>query len=336
MVKRKPRKSNYLNGKSLLITGGTGSFGKRFIQIILKEYKVKRLVVFSRDELKQEEMRTMGGFNDPRLRYFIGDVRDKERLYRALHEIDFIVHTAALKQVASGEYNPIELVKTNISGAENIINAAIDTSVKKVIALSTDKAVNPINLYGASKLVAEKLFIQGNNYSDLKFGTKFACVRYGNVVGSRGSVVLLFGHQKENGEITITDDRMTRFWITLDEGVRIVIRALENMRGGEIFIPKIPSMKVIDLARSIAPKCKIKIIGIRPGEKIHEVLISEDEAKNTYETNDMYIIRPVNLFHEPANPIWKKSRKMAEPSFTSNNNTNWLTMKNLKQMIKDI
>ncbi|MBI3380319.1 UDP-N-acetylglucosamine 4,6-dehydratase (inverting) [Candidatus Gottesmanbacteria bacterium] len=335
-MKQLTRKKSYLNGKTILVTGGTGSFGKRFVQIVLEEYKVKRLVIFSRDELKQEEMRTMGGFTDPRLRYFIGDIRDKDRLNRAMVKVDIVIHAAALKQVEASEYNPIEVVKTNIGGAENIINVAIDRGVKKAIIISTDKAVNPINLYGATKLVAEKLFIQGNNYSDLKFGTKFACVRYGNVIGSRGSVVSLFNHQKKNGEITITDEKMIRFWITLDEGVWFVIKAIELMCGGEVFVPRIPSMKIMDLAKSVAPKCKIKVIGIRPGEKIHELLISEDEARNTYEQKDMYIIRPSNLFHEPVNPLWKRSRKMTEPYFSSNNNPRWLTIKKLQRMIKDI
>lgn len=325
---------HYLDNKTILITGGTGSFGKKFIQIVLKEYNVRRLVVYSRDELKQEEMRTMHGFQDEKLRYFIGDVRDKERLYRALVNIDVIVHAAALKQVPACEYNPIEAVKTNIGGAENVINAAVDSRVKKVIALSTDKAVNPINLYGATKLVAEKLFIQGNNYSSID-GTKFSCVRYGNVVGSRGSVVPLFQHQKKNGVVTITDKNMTRFWITLEQGVRLVIRSIELMCGGEVFIPKIPSMKITDLTKAIAPKCKIKTIGIRPGEKLHEVLVSQEEARNTYEFEDMFVIRPINLFREPENPLWKKGRLLKDRnSYSSNTNTKWLTIAQLKKIVQ--
>jgi len=332
----KTHQKSFLHGKTILVTGGTGSFGNRFIQIVLKEYKLTRLVVFSRDELKQEEMRTMKGFTDERLRFFIGDVRDKERLNRALHNIDIIIHTAALKQIAAGEYNPIEMVKTNIGGAENIINTAIDRGIKKVIALSTDKAVNPINLYGATKLVAEKLFIQGNNYSDLKYGTKFSCVRYGNVIGSRGSIVPLLHHQQQNGKITITDKRMTRFWISLDDGVRFVIRALELMKGGEVFVPKIPSMKIMDLAQAVAPNCKVKFIGIRPGEKIHEVLISTDEAKNTYEYKNMYIIKPVSLFRSPNNPILNKSSIMKLPSYSSDTNSDWLTVNQLRKLAKSI
>lgn len=330
------KQSNYLENKTILITGGTGSFGKKFIQIILKDYNVRRLVVYSRDELKQEEMRTMHGFQDERLRYFVGDVRDKERLCRALVNIDVIVHAAALKQVPTCEYNPIEAVKTNIGGAENIINAAVDCRVKKVIALSTDKAVNPINLYGATKLVAEKLFIQGNNYSSAD-GTKFSCVRYGNVVGSRGSVVPLFQHQKKNGVVTVTDKNMTRFWITLEQGVRFVIRSIELMCGGEVFIPKIPSMKITDLTKAIAPNCKVKAIGIRPGEKLHEVLVSQEEARNTYEFKDMFIIRPINLFREPENPLWITGKLMVgEISYSSKNNTQWLTIKGLKQIVKTV
>src|SRR3989344_360360 len=248
---------HYLDGKTLLITGGTGSFGKKFIRTVLNEYAIKRLVVYSRDELKQEEMRTMHDFNDPRLRFFIGDVRDKNRLYRAMVNIDVVVHAAALKQVLACEYNPIEAVETNIRGAENIINAVIDRGVKKVIVLSTDKAVNPINLYGATKLVAEKLFIQGNNYSSSD-GVKLSCVRYGNVVGSRGSVVPLFKYQKKKGVVSITDKAMTRFWITLEQGVRFVINCINEMSGGEVFVPKIPSMKIVALAKVIAPECVIK------------------------------------------------------------------------------
>jgi len=317
----------------VLVTGGTGSFGKKFIQILLKEYPIKRLVVYSRDELKQEEMRTIHGFQDKRLRFFIGDVRDKNRLDRAFVDIDIVIHAAALKQVPACEYNPIEAIRTNINGAENIINAAIDKGVQKVLALSTDKAVSPINLYGATKLVAEKLFVQGNNYSSAD-GTKFSCVRYGNVVGSRGSVIPLFLHQRKNGAITITDTRMSRFWLTLEQGVRFVIKCAEEMQGGEIFVPKIPSMKIIELAKIIAPHSKIKVIGIRPGEKLYETLISENEAPNTYEFKDMYIIKPVNLFREPKNSIWSRGKKMKQERYDSNLNKEWLTAKQLMRMVK--
>lgn len=326
------KKSSYLNGKMILVTGATGSFGKKFIQILLDEYDIKRLVIYSRDELKQEEMRTMYGFKDERLRYFIGDVRDRDRLYRAMVGIDVVVHAAALKQVPACEYNPIEAIRTNIIGAENIINVAIDREVKKVLALSTDKAVNPINLYGATKLVAEKLFIQGNNYSSID-GTKFSCVRYGNVVGSRGSVVPLFKHQKKSGVITLTDKDMTRFWITLEQGVRFVIKAIETMSGGETFVPKIPSMKIIQLAKLIAPKAKIKTIGIRTGEKLHEILVSQDEARNTYEFEDMFVIRPTNLFRDRDNVLWQVGKVTKLPFYSSNSNTKWLDKNEMKKMI---
>lgn len=326
------KNNNFWKNKMVLVTGGTGSFGKKFIEILLKEYPIKRLIVYSRDELKQEEMRTMYGFQDKRLRFFIGDVRDKNRLDRALVNINIVIHVAALKQVPACEYNPIEAIRTNINGAENIINAAIDKGVQKVLALSTDKAVSPINLYGATKLVAEKLFVQGNNYSSAD-GTKFSCVRYGNVVGSRGSVVPLFLHQKKNGTITITDTRMSRFWLTLEQGVRFVIRCVEQMNGGEIFVPKTPSMKITDLAKVIAPDSKIKIIGIRPGEKLYETLISENEAPNTYEFNDMYVIRPLSLFKEPKNRLWKIGKKMKQERYDSNLNKEWLTAMQLKKWL---
>ncbi len=335
MKKRGRKPKRYLDGKTLLVTGGTGSFGKKFIKTVLNNYKIKRLVVYSRDELKQEEMRTMHGFTDERLRYFIGDVRDQERLYRAMIEIDVVVHAAAMKQVPASEYNPMEAIKTNIIGAQNIINAAVDRKVEKVLALSTDKAVNPINLYGATKLVAEKLFIQGNNYSSAD-GAKFSCVRYGNVVGSRGSVVPLFTHQMGKGEITVTDKRMTRFWITLEQGVNFVTKCIELMSGGEVFIPKIPSMNIIDLAKAIAPKSKIRIIGTRAGEKLHEVLVSEEESAMTYEYDNMYVIRSGSLFREPNNPLWKKGKKMGIKLYASNNNSEWLDKKSILEMIKQV
>lgn len=285
-----------LNGKAILITGGTGSFGKKCVEIILKMYKPKKLVIFSRDELKQSEMaEKFSEKNWPCLRYFIGDVRDKERLYRAFHGIDCVIHAAALKQVPAAEYNPFEVVKTNIIGAENIINVAIDQRVKKVIALSTDKAANPINLYGATKLCSDKLFIAGNCYVGQDH-TMFSVVRYGNVVGSRGSVIPFFLKQKETGTISITDPRMTRFWITLEQGVHFVLECLERMVGGELFVPKLPSMNIMDLAKAIAPECKMKIIGIRPGEKIHEVMIPRDDARRTVECKDYYIVKPDFMF----------------------------------------
>jgi UDP-N-acetylglucosamine 4,6-dehydratase/5-epimerase len=260
---------------SVLITGGSGSFGKKFTEIMLRDFHPRRLIIFSRDELKQHEMR-IGGFDHPNLRYFIGDVRDVDRLRRAMHGVDIVVHAAALKQVPACEYNPIEAVLTNITGARNVIEAALDCGVKKVIGISTDKAVNPVNLYGATKLVAEKLLVQANAYSG-SGPTHFSCVRYGNVVGSRGSVIPLFFAQRKNGKVTVTDARMTRFWITLEQGVRFVIQCIEQMHGGEIFVPKIPSMRMTDLVTAIAPECDVEYIGIRPGEKVHEVLVSEDE-----------------------------------------------------------
>ncbi|MBE9479571.1 MAG: UDP-N-acetylglucosamine 4,6-dehydratase (inverting), partial [Chloroflexi bacterium] len=274
--------------KDVLITGGTGSFGRKFVKIMLEDYQPAKLIVFSRDELKQHEMRS-AGFDHPSLRYFIGDVRDLMRLRRAMQGVDIVVHAAALKQVPACEYNPIEAIMTNIIGGRNVVEAALDTGVEKVMALSTDKAVNPINLYGATKLAAEKLFVQSNAYAG-GTGTRFSCVRYGNVVGSRGSVVPVFVKQRSKGRITITDERMTRFWLSLEEGVRFTIRCIEQMEGGEVFVPKIPSMRVVDLANAIAPDTEIEVIGIRPGEKLHEVLVSEDEARHTLELEDMYVV----------------------------------------------
>ena len=317
--------------KIILVTGGTGSFGKKFIEVMLKEYHPEKIIVFSRDELKQHEMRVMG-FNHPSLRYFIGDVRDYSRLKRAFEGVDFVIHAAALKQVPACEYNPMEAVKTNILGSSNVIDAALDTNVERVIALSTDKAVNPINLYGATKLAAEKLFVQSNAYAAGK-KARFSCVRYGNVVGSRGSVVPVFLQQKNNGSITITDERMTRFWISLEQGVRFVIRCLKEMHGGEVFVPKIASMKVKDLAVAIAPKVKIEIIGIRPGEKLHEVLISEDEVRTVVEMEDMFVVQPAEALwfgHE-----WEKKGKLVADGFryASNTNTEWLSVDQLREII---
>jgi UDP-N-acetylglucosamine 4,6-dehydratase/5-epimerase len=263
----------------VLITGGTGSFGKKFTQTLLDEKQPKKIIIFSRDELKQHEMQ-VHGFNHPSLRYFIGDVRDRERLVRAMHGVDIVVHAAALKQVPACEYNPMEAIKTNIMGTANVVEAALDAGVKKVMTISTDKAVSPANLYGATKLAAEKLTVQSNAYA-AGTATRYSCVRYGNVVGSRGSVVPLFLKQRENGTVTITDERMTRFWLSLEQGVKFVIECIEQMEGGEVFVPKIPSTKVVDLAKAIVPNAKMNIIGIRPGEKLHEDLISDDEARHT-------------------------------------------------------
>jgi len=314
---------------NILITGGTGSFGKKFTEIILENYNPKKVIIFSRDELKQHEMRT-GGLDDSRLRYFIGDVRDVDRLKRAMQGVDVVVHAAALKQVPACEYNPIEAVLTNIIGARNVIEAALDTGVKKVLALSTDKAVSPVNLYGATKLVAEKLFVQANAYSG-KGPTKFSCVRYGNVVGSRGSVIPLFIEQRVTGKITITDPRMTRFWITLEEGVKFVINSIDKMYGGEVFVPKIPSMNIMDLVQAIAPDCEIEDIGIRPGEKIHEVLISNDESRHTLELKDRYVIQPLHHWWKVEN--WKDALNLPEDfKYTSDNNNEILSINQLKKL----
>lgn len=276
--------------QTVLVTGGTGSFGKAFIRILLDEYKPAKVIIYSRDELKQHEMRE-AGFTQPNLRYFIGDVRDKDRLIRAMDGVTVVVHAAALKQVPACEYNPMEAIKTNILGTANVVEAALETGVHKVLALSTDKAVNPINLYGATKLAAEKLTVQSNAYSGER-PARFSCVRYGNVVGSRGSVVPIFLRQRESGKLSITDERMTRFWLSLEQGVRFVLNCIEVMQGGEVFVPKLPSTTVADLAKAIAPKAKLDVVGIRPGEKLHEVLISEDEARTAVELKDMYVIQP--------------------------------------------
>ena len=315
----------------VLITGGTGSFGKKFVKIMLAEYHPAKIIIYSRDELKQHEMKA-AGINHPSLRYFIGDVRDLPRLNRAFNGVDIVVHAAALKQVPACEYNPMEAVKTNILGSSNVVDAALDNGVKAVIALSTDKAVNPVNLYGATKLAAEKLIIQSNAYAGGK-PTRFSCVRYGNVVGSRGSVVPVFLKQRENGKITITDDRMTRFWISLEQGVRFVIRCVEQMRGGEVFVPKIPSMTIMDLATVIAPNAEVELIGIRPGEKVHEVLISEDEARTTVELKDMFVVQPAEAFWFGRE--WEKAGKVVPVGFrySSNENSEWLTREQLKEII---
>jgi len=278
------------SGKTVLVTGGTGSFGRRFVRMTLERMSPHKLIVFSRDELKQSEMMEEWA-GEPRLRFFLGDVRDQQRMRRALDGVDYVVHAAALKQVPTGEYNPIELIRTNIMGAAHLIDAAIDKGVAKVVALSTDKAANPINLYGATKLCSDKLFVAGNSYAGAH-PTRFCVVRYGNVVGSRGSVIPFFRKMAKTGTVPITDPRMTRFWITLDHGVELVWKAFEVMHGGETFVPKIPSMNVVDLAEVVAPGCKHKLVGVRPGEKLHEVMVPVDEARNTVETEDMYVILP--------------------------------------------
>ena len=317
----------------VLITGGTGSFGKKFVEIMLREYHPKKLIIFSRDELKQHQM-FASGLNHPSLRYFIGDVRELSRLLRAMSGVTTVIHAAALKQVPACEYNPFEAIKTNIMGGKNVIDAAIDKGVKRVIALSTDKAVNPINLYGATKLAAEKLFIQSNAYAGAG-GTKFSCVRYGNVVGSRGSVIPLFLQQRQNGCVTLTDPRMTRFWITLEQGVRFVIRCLDLMAGGEVFIPKSPSMRITDLAKALAPDCAIQEIGIRPGEKIHEVLVSEDEARHTVEVGDMFVVQPAHPWWSEKN--WRTGTPLPDGfRYSSDTNPHWLNQEELQAYAREL
>ena len=316
--------------QSVLVTGGTGSFGKKFVEVMLKHYRPKRLVIFSRDELKQHDMRA-AGFDHPSLRYFIGDVRDASRLERAFAGVTIVVHAAALKQVPACEYNPFEAIQTNIIGGRNVIDAAINQKVWRVLALSTDKAVNPINLYGATKLCAEKMFVQANAYAGGQ-ESRFSCARYGNVVGSRGSVIPVFQEQKRRGRITLTDPRMTRFWLTLEQGVRFVISSIEQMHGGEIFVPKIPSMRLVDLAETIAPGCEIETIGIRPGEKLHECLVSEDEARNTLEVDDRYVIQPSHPWWQPEN--WRNGRSLPEGfRYTSDTNEQWLTNRELQELV---
>ena len=323
-----------LKNKTILLTGGTGSFGQKFVEIALKKYKPKVIRIYSRDELKQWEMEKR--FNDEdHLRFLIGDVRDKRRLLRAMEGVDIVIHTAALKQVPACEYNPFEAVKTNVLGAQNVVEAAIDQNVEKVMAISTDKAVGPVNLYGATKMCMEKLFVAANSYTGDEYQTRMSCTRYGNVVGSRGSIIPSLKEQKTTGKITITDKRMTRFWLTLDQAVEFVIKSLEVMRGGEIFIPKIPSMEIMDLAKTIAPDCQIKYIGIRPGEKIHECLITEDETRHTLEFDDFYIIEPEYPYWRREG--WKEGKSLSENfEYTSDKNKKWLTLKELEKIVKNL
>lgn len=326
-----------LTNKTILVTGGTGSFGKEFTEIVLKRYNPKKIIIFSRDELKQHEMQIEFPSTEFPIRYFIGDVRDKERLYRAFDGVDVVVHSAALKQVPAAEYNPIETIKTNINGAANIIDAAIDRNVEKVLSLSSDKASNPINLYGATKLCSDKLFIAANAYSGLRHNARFSVVRYGNVVGSRGSVIPFFYKMKKTGTIPITDKRMTRFMITLPQGVEFVLKSLDHMLGGEIFIPKIPSMKIMDLASAIAPDCKYELVGIRPGEKLHEIMFSEDDSRQTLEFDDHYIILPNHEFWYAKNNEHNGGRPCLDGfRYGSDNNTEWLAIEKLKEICKEL
>ena len=324
------------NHKTVLITGGTGSFGKKFIEIMLKQFEPKRIIVFSRDELKQFEMQQV--FNAPCMRYFIGDVRDEARLKQAMYQVDYVVHAAALKQVPAAEYNPMECIKTNIHGAQNVINAAIACGVRRVIALSTDKAANPINLYGATKLASDKLFTAANNLVGDR-ETRFAVVRYGNVVGSRGSVVPFFRGLIERGvkELPITDARMTRFWLKLEDGVELVLKSFQRMQGGEIFVPKIPSMRILDLAEAIAPGVPTKIIGIRPGEKLHEVMCPSDMFYETLEFKDHFVIKPSIEFGKNIDYTKNKLGEEGHPvpdgfEYSSGTNDVFLTVEELREM----
>jgi UDP-N-acetylglucosamine 4,6-dehydratase len=325
-----------LNDKNILITGGTGSFGKKATEIILKKYKPRRLIIFSRDELKQFEMsQTFSISQYPCMRYFIGDVRDKERLNRAFYGVDYVIHAAALKQVPAAEYNPFEAVKTNIMGAQNVINVAIDQGVSKVMALSTDKAANPINLYGATKLCSDKLFVAGNTYGSHK-NTIFSVVRYGNVMGSRGSVIPFFLKFKDNGYLPITAPKMTRFWITLQQAVEFVLTCFENMCGGELFVPKIPSMNIMDLARAVAPECETKIIGVRPGEKIHELMITRDDARQTLELDNFYVIQP-QFNYWSHRSTWSEGRKVSDDFEYSSETNPWrLSITEMQEMLNNI
>ncbi len=330
-----------LNHKTILITGGTGSFGKRMTQVILEQYKPEKLVIFSRDELKQFEMSQRWSTHKyPCIRYLLGDVRDKDRLKMAFDKVDYVIHAAALKQVPAAEYNPGEFIKTNVLGAMNIIEAALHCGVKKVIALSTDKACNPINLYGATKLCSDKLFVAANAYSGSS-DVHFSVVRYGNVLGSRGSVVPFFKERAKTGVLPITDARMTRFWITLDQAVHFVIASLARAKGGEIFVPRIPSMKIVDLARAIDPKCKQEVVGIRPGEKLHETLLSEDEARNAVQFKECFIVQSNHHLRKSLFEQMGLSKNGGQPcpdgfEYASDKNAEWMTVEDLRTLVAKI
>lgn len=328
------------DGKNVLITGGTGSFGKKYTKILLKKYKPNKIIIYSRDELKQFEMAQE--FNDPCMRYFIGDVRDAPRLKKAMEDVDFVIHAAALKHVPIAEYNPMECIKTNINGAQNVIDACLDNRVKKIIALSTDKAANPVNLYGATKLASDKLFVAANNLVGNR-EIEFSVVRYGNVIGSRGSVVPFFQKLINDGakSLPITDEKMTRFLITLEQGVEFVLKNFERMQGGEIFIPKIPSMKIVDLAHALAPTLPREVIGIRPGEKLHEIMCPSDDSHLTLEFEDHFVIQPTISFARKrdfsVNRLGEKGKRVAQGfEYNSGNNKQWLKENELLEFIKDI
>ncbi len=328
------------NGKNILITGGTGSFGKKYTKILLEKYQPNKIIIFSRDELKQYEMSQ--DYNDKCMRYFIGDVRDADRLKKAMRDVDFVIHAAALKHVPIAEYNPMECIKTNIYGAQNVIDAALENGVSKIIALSTDKAANPVNLYGATKLASDKLFVAANNLVGTQ-DTQFSVVRYGNVIGSRGSVVPYFQKLINEGSnfLPITDEKMTRFLITLEDGVNFVLKNFERMQGGEIFVPKIPSMRMVDLADAMAPNLERKIIGIRPGEKLHEIMCPADDSHLTFEFNDHFVIAPTITFTKRRdydhNILGKMGTKVAQGfEYNSGNNKEWLEKEELLKLIKEI
>ena len=325
---------DFLADRTVLVTGGTGSFGQRFAEIVLSRHRPRKLIVLSRDELKQSEMRQDFG-DHPALRFFLGDVRDRDRLLRAFQGVDVVVHAAALKQVPAAEYNPWECVRTNIQGAQNVIDAAIDRGVRRVIALSSDKAANPVNLYGATKLVSDKLFVAGNTYASLS-ETQLAVVRYGNVMGSRGSVIPLFKSLRDSGRLPITDRRMTRFWITLDQAVAFVLRTLMRMRGGEIFVPKLPSMRIVDLAEAVAPGCELTEVGIRPGEKLHEMMISVEDARKAVEYDDHYVIQPAFPWWSDDMALEIGGRPVPEGfMYASDTNDRWLTVEELRALCDD-
>ena len=328
-----------LKNKTILVTGGTGSFGKNFVKYLLKNSRAKKIIIFSRDELKQFQMQKSKEFDDERLRFFLGDIRDLQRLHRAFHGVDIIVHAAALKQIPTLEYNPFEAIKTNIIGSQNVLEVAIDEGVEKVLLISTDKAAQPVNLYGSTKLCAEKLFINGNSYAG--GNTKFSCVRYGNVIGSRGSVVEVLLKNRDAKKVWLTDEQMTRFWITLEQSFDLVSFALNNMAGGEIFIPKIPSMKLVDLFETIVPGAKKEIIGIRPGEKLHELLLTPEEARHAVELDEYFVILPEHRALFDIETRFKnhlKKGKKLPPGFyfSSDNNKNWLTKKDFQEIIKKL
>lgn len=323
-----------LNDKVILITGGTGSFGQAFVEHVLSHHRPTRLIILSRDELKQSQMQERFSESQyPSIRFFLGDVRDRERLYRAFDGVDYVIHAAALKQVPACEYNPMEAIRTNVLGAANIVDAAIDRRVKRVVALSTDKAANPVNLYGATKLCSDKLFTAGNYYAG-SHETRFSVVRYGNVMGSRGSVIPFFLRERAKGVLPITDPRMTRFWITLEQGVQFVLDSLERMRGGEIFVPKIPSMNIMDLARAIAPEAETRVVGIRPGEKLHEIMVPPDDARNTLEYDDFYSILPSRKEWEERGLVIPGGTPCPEDfTYSSDVNPEWLEVEALREML---